>query len=110
MPLKSKKFRMRDENFTCHVCGKFVPPLKYSARDHCPFCLYGQHLDDYPGDRASLCHGILEPIAIQKAKKQDYKIVYRCQKCGTIKKNLAARDDNAQLLLDLTQEPNPTSP
>lgn len=101
MPLKSKKFYMRDEGFTCGVCGRFVSPLKYSARDHCPYCLYGQHRDNFPGDRGATCGGFLEPIAIKKAKKRDYQIVYKCQKCGVIKNNLAAVDDNPALILEL---------
>ena len=31
---------MIDEKFICENCGKNVEKLNYTARDHCPFCLY----------------------------------------------------------------------
>lgn len=50
-----KKFIMKDESFTCNNCGYFVNPLKYTARDHCPNCLYSIHIDINPGDRKNEC-------------------------------------------------------
>ena len=57
-------FIMRNETFTCHKCGKDVTlhPTG-SARNHCPYCLYSLHVDtESPGDRASDCHGLMDPI------------------------------------------------
>ena len=67
---------MIDEKFVCEHCHKEVQKLGYTARDHCPICLSSKHLDINPGDRASLCKGVLEPIAIENAKKDMKKIVY----------------------------------
>lgn len=101
----SKKFKMIDENFVCSVCGKKVEPLGYTARDHCPYCLSSKHLDLNPGDRLSTCHGIMEAIGIENAKKGKYKIVYRCTKCGLVKRNIAALDDNMDLIIKLMANP-----
>lgn len=97
------KFTMRDESFKCDVCGKEVNQLGYTARDHCPYCLHSKHVDINPGDRASNCHGILEPKAIIPAKKGNYKIVYVCSKCGIIKHNKIAKDDNFDKILEITK-------
>ena len=95
-----KKFQMRDEGFICIVCGKKVLPLGYTARDHCPFCLYSLHVDNNPGDRSNLCHGVLKPIDVEKFK-DSYKIIYQCEKCGEIHKNIMAKDDDIDKIIKL---------
>jgi len=77
----------------------------YSSRNHCPFCLFSKHLDNNPGDRQNMCHGLLEPIGIEINSKKGYVIVYRCQKCGEIKRNISARDDNTNLIIKLSAKP-----
>ena len=99
------KFKMIDENFKCEVCGTKVLKLGYTARDHCPNCLCSKHVDINPGDRACSCHGILKPIAIELAKKDKCKIVYACSKCGMIKRNIAAHDDNYDKILEIMSNP-----
>ena len=96
-----KKFTMKDERFICENCGKNVEPLKYSARDHCNFCLCSKHVDINPGDRACDCLGILRPIGIEKFK-DSYKIIYKCDKCKKIHKNIMAKDDNMDLIIELS--------
>lgn len=103
MQEQPKNFTMIDEGFTCLVCGMEVKPLNYSARDHCPYCLCSLHVDINPGDRASDCHGILEPIDIEKFK-DTYKIIYRCNKCGYIHKNKVAVDDSFNKILDVMKK------
>lgn len=100
MPNKAK-FTMIDENFICDVCKKEVKKLGYTARDHCPHCLCSKHVDINPGDRSSTCHGILEPIGMELAKKDKYKIVYKCNKCNMIKRNVTADDDNFDKILEI---------
>ena len=78
-----KKFTMKDESFVCENCGKIVEKLNYTARDHCPYCLYSKHLDINPGDRLNNCLGLLKPIDIEKFKNT-YKIIYKCEKCGKL--------------------------
>ena len=99
--MDAKRFQMIDEGFVCAVCGVKVEPLRYTARDHCPNCLCSIHIDDNPGDRLCKCFGVLKPIGIEKGKKDDLKIVYRCNKCGMIKKNKMAKDDNFDLVLKI---------
>lgn len=96
-----KKFTMRDETFVCEHCRKTVEKLGYSARDHCPFCLYSKHVDINPGDRKNPCHGLLEPIGIEKFK-DSYKIIYCCNKCHEYHKNKIANDDNMDKIIDLS--------
>lgn len=100
----SKRFKMIDEKFICENCNREVKPLEYSARDHCNHCLYSKHVDIFPGDRACDCHGLLEPIALEKFK-DSYKIVYRCLKCQKLHKNIVAKDDDFDEMLKLMQNP-----
>ena len=100
-----KKFNMIDEEFICENCNNKVSRLEYSARDHCPFCLYSKHVDINPGDRANNCKGLLVPIGIEKFK-DTYKIIYKCEKCGTIHKNVCAKDDDFDAIINLSTKNN----
>ncbi len=100
---ENKKFFMIDEPFECMVCHKQVAKLNYSARDHCPYCLCSIHVDNNPGDRANECHGILKPIGIDKYK-DTYKIVYQCSKCGTVKRNILAKDDDFDKVIAIMKD------
>ncbi len=93
---------MKDEEFICNNCGFKVAPLGYTARDHCPHCLYSKHVDVFPGDRGSTCQGELIPIAVEINKKAGYKIVYRCLKCKSVTKNIMAEDDDMDLVIELS--------
>lgn len=97
-----KRFTMKDENFVCEQCKKKVEKLNYTARDHCPFCLYSKHVDILPGDRSNPCLGPLKPIGIEKFKNT-YKIIYQCLKCQEIHKNKIANDDNMDLIIELSK-------
>lgn len=99
------KFTEIDEEFTCENCGKEVKKLGYSCRNHCPHCLHSKHVDINPGDRRESCHGDLEPIGIETNPKKGYVIVFKCKKCGTIRKNKAAEDDNIDLIIKLSSKP-----
>ena len=96
-----KKFLMRDENFKCENCGREVSKLNYTARDHCPYCLYSKHVDINPGDRLNHCQGLLKPIGIEKFK-DTYKIIYKCEKCQLLHKNIMAIDDNFEEIINLS--------
>lgn len=96
-----KKFNMIDESFICENCNRQVEKLDYSARDHCPYCLYSKHVDINPGDRANECKGLLQPIEIEKFKNT-YKIIYKCNKCNKTHKNIMAIDDDFNLIIKLS--------
>ena len=59
-----------ESGFVCSHCGRPVTPDPdgTSHRNHCPWCLYSLHLDILPGDRASRCGVLMEPVAIAVKK------------------------------------------
>lgn len=94
-------FVVIDEEFVCDNCGFRVPKLGYSCRNHCPKCLHSKHVDVMPGDRAEACHGDLEPIGLENGKK-GYVIVFKCKRCGMIRKNRVAEDDDMAEVIRLS--------
>ena len=52
-----KRFNMIDEEFICENCHQKVSKLNYTARDHCPYCIYSKHVDILPGDRKNTSKG-----------------------------------------------------
>jgi hypothetical protein len=94
-----KNFEKNDNEFICRVCGKLVPQLKYSSRDHCNKCLCSIHIDINPGDRANNCLGTLVPIDVETSNKKGYIITYRCSKCNQTHNNKTAEDDNFNTIL-----------
>ncbi len=97
-----KLFNELDENFICENCGKNVSKLVYSSRDHCPYCLYSKHVDINPGDRANECKGLLRPVGIEKFK-DTFKILYICQKCKEQHKNVMAKDDDINKVIEISK-------
>ena len=98
-----KKFNELDEEFICENCHKHVDRLNYSSRDHCNYCLYSKHVDINPGDRLNECRGLLKPIGIEK-HKDTFKIIYRCEKCRKTHKNIMARDDNMDIIIEISKK------
>lgn len=80
-----------DEAFTCSHCGAGVPPHGRTARNHCPRCLRSLHVDDVPGDRASACHGIMDPVRLF-LRHGEKVIEHRCRRCGFVRNNRALED------------------
>lgn len=97
-----KRFTKMDEEFICENCGKKVERLGYTCRNHCPNCLHSKHVDIYPGDREETCHGLLKPVSVEIDSKKGYVIVFKCEKCGAIRKNKVAKDDNMDLIIELS--------
>lgn len=87
-------FLKNDNEFICVNCNKKVEKLKYTSRDHCNHCLYSMHVDITPGDRENTCKGVLVPVNVELNSKKGEVIVYKCQKCGAIVRNIVANDDN----------------
>ena len=98
--MENRNFIKNDEEFICDNCGKKVPKLSYSSRNHCPYCLHSKHLDIKPGDRMEECHGDLEPIGLEIDGKKGYVIIFKCKKCGAIRKNKAGKDDKMDLIIN----------
>ena len=105
--MEQKLFQKNDSGFVCQNCGFEVLPLGYSSRNHCPKCLCSLHVDVNPGDRASDCGGIMDPISAEPDAKKGYIIIHKCRKCGAIRRNRAANEakvqpDNIALIIKLT--------
>lgn len=96
-----------DETFTCKVCGRLVVPAGAGSdhRNHCPNCLSSQHLDNEPGDRAAVCGGVMEPIAVWVRKNGEWALIHRCKICGALSSNRIAADDNPLKLMSLAMKP-----
>lgn len=80
-----------DEAFVCAWCGHAVPPHGRTARDHCPRCLRGLHVDVVPGDRAADCGGLLQPTFLSLNHGEPV-IHYRCARCAVERVNRALTD------------------
>ncbi len=97
----SKKFQKKLEDFTCEQCATLIKGNGFT--NHCTQCLWSKHVDNNPGDRESLCGGLMEPVGVEKAK-EDFKIVHRCQVCGLEKRNSVTLDDNFDNLAALAKK------
>lgn len=89
-------FIARQEPFVCGHCGKDVDPLPQgSYRNHCPHCLWSKHVDaEGPGDRASVCQGMMAPTELDQRGGKGWLIVHVCEKCKKRIPNKAAPDDD----------------
>lgn len=95
------------ETFTCLVCGEPTVPDGAGSghRNHCPRCLSSVHVDNEPGDRASLCKSIMDPIGVWVRKNGEWAIIHRCRSCGILHSNRVAADDNPALLMSIAVKP-----
>ena len=107
--MSRNKIHLHSENtpFICENCGGTVTPPESGTihRNHCPHCLFSLHVDIRTGDRRSGCRGVMEPIGIWVPAKKDWSIIHRCTRCGFIRTNRIAGDDNEILLLSLAVRP-----
>lgn len=62
-------------------------------------------MDVRPGDRASDCGGMMDPVAISVRQDKEWVIIHRCQRCGILRENRIAGDDNELALLSLAVRP-----
>ena len=46
----------------------------------------------------------MEPVSAEISSKKGYVIIFKCKKCGAIRKNKAAEDDNTDLIIKLTSK------
>lgn len=96
-----KNFIRKKEDFICEHCGEKVAGDGYT--DHCPKCLWGKHVDlEIPGDRASECRGLMEPMRVLYEKGK-YKIIYKCTKCNHEFTVRSGEGDNGELLVSMVK-------
>lgn len=100
------------QTFVCKACGRTVVPEGAGSdhRNHCPTCLCSLHVDQKPGDRASDCGGIMEPIAVWVKDGGEWALVHRCRKCGKLDSNRIAADDHPVKLVSLALKPLASPP
>ena len=96
-----------NDTFTCKVCGRVCTPQNAGSDhcNHCPNCLSSLHVDEEPGDRASDCGGIMEPVAVWVRKGGEWAIIHRCKRCGKLSSNRVAADDNPMKLMSIAMKP-----
>ena len=103
-----------DESFNCKSCDRLVTSHGSGSkhRNHCPYCLTSQHLDNEPGDRDANCGGIMEAIGVWVRKNGEWAIIHRCKYCGHLSSNRCAADDNPLILMSVALKPlgNPPFP
>ena len=100
------------DTFECKHCGRTVVPEGAGSdhRNHCPYCLFSQHLDITPGDQEADCGGVMEPIAVWVRKNGEWAIIHRCKVCGALSSNRIAADDNPMKLMSLAMKPVSSPP
>lgn len=103
-----------EEVFNCAVCGMEIHPEGAGSdhRNHCPNCLSSIHADVTPGDRASDCGGIMEPVSVWVRNNGEWALIHRCKVCGALSSNRIAADDNPVKLMSIAMRPvaNPPFP
>ena len=87
-------------SFVCANCRKVVSLTAPGThnRNHCPFCLWSFHVDLEPGDRKSLCNGLMKPVGKFIKSKGEEVLIHKCIKCGLIRCNRVAGDDDINLV------------
>lgn len=100
------------DTFTCKVCNRPVFPHGAGSghRNHCPNCLASLHVDEEPGDRASGCGGIMEPVGVWVRKNGEWAVIHRCRRCGKLSSNRVAADDNPMKLMSIALKPLTSPP
>ena len=58
-----------------------------------------------PGDRKADCPGGMEPIAVTVRGERRWMLIHRCTRCGRLRLNRTAADDNVLLLMQLAAMP-----
>lgn len=96
---------MKRPYFICENCDKKVlfdaPGTR--NRNHCPFCLFSKHIDNAIGDRSASCGGLMQPVGKIYKPDGEEVLVHKCRKCGKIRKNRIAGDDDWDLVEGLEE-------
>jgi len=84
-----------------------VVPAEHGTehRNHCPYCLWSVHVDIRTGDRRSGCRGQMEPIGVWMKGRKEWALIHRCTRCGLIRANRIAGDDDEVQLFSLAARP-----
>jgi len=92
------------EDFTCENCGTEVKGNGYT--NHCPSCLWSKHVDNNPGDRESVCGGMMKPIGVLVKRGEIAQVEHKCQVCGFRRPAPVLPADNREELIKISvQDP-----
>jgi DNA-directed RNA polymerase subunit RPC12/RpoP len=99
-PARRSRAPARPGAFICAHCGTTVPAEAPGTRqrNHCPACLRSLHVDLAVGDRRSLCRGVMDPIGAWVRADGELALLHRCRRCGSIRSNRVAGDDDLELV------------
>ncbi len=95
-----KKFTRTIEDFNCAHCGAVVHGNGYT--NHCPVCLWSRHVDNNPGDRESMCGGMMRPVSVAPDGAR-FVITHKCEKCGKTIRQRTSDDDNIDAIIELSR-------
>jgi hypothetical protein len=96
-PIRKQRRPDGTEEFKCGHCRAFIGPTVSGGRfrNHCPLCLWSKHVDrSHPGDRASDCRSLMQPIGVTTRPNGEQMLIHRCLGCGAERRNRVAADDN----------------
>jgi len=103
--LNAASLNQPGEAFLCAHCGLAVQGEAPGTRqrNHCPHCLRSRHVDVVVGDRRSLCAGLMDPISLWVRRGEELALLHRCRRCGVIRSNRVAGDDDREALRALSR-------
>jgi hypothetical protein len=104
-----------NSDFECHHCGSYVSASKFLAgvsnRNHCPYCLWSQHLDLFKaGDRLAACKASMRPVGLTLKRVcnkyasvavGELMLVHQCVECDHVSINRIAADDIAEAIMEV---------
>lgn len=100
--METPKFQARVEAFVCEHCHHYVEGTGFT--NHCPRCLYSKHVDEYPGDRAADCHGLMKPTDVHIKSGIVEKIYQTCEVCGHTRANKVTSQDDFEQILEVMEQ------
>jgi hypothetical protein len=93
-------FKRTKEDFVCEHCGASMKGNGFT--DHCSQCLWSKHVDVDPGDRASSCGGLMEPVDTE-TKKGEFRVLQKCNICGFSRWSPIVSEDSMSEYIVVTQ-------
>ncbi|WP_082556739.1 RNHCP domain-containing protein [Modestobacter sp. Leaf380] len=113
---RGRSRRAENTDFVCGHCQVLVPAnTDGHYRNHCPFCLWSLHVDDKPGDRASDCRQLMQPVGLVEKSGKGWQVVHLCTACGHRQPNRLVVEGTAPDDVDLVaglmadQQPPPAT-
>ena len=94
-------FIKKTEDFVCTNCGYKVKGTGFT--NHCPKCLWSKHVDIEPGDRASICDGMMRPVDLYY-RRHDWILSHRCETCGFTRNDKIRPEDDFDMAIKLEKE------